>query len=132
MPHASSTFSTSYNKKLFQCSLVICKSWKHITTMSRSCNQTVFTILLYWMLFYWNNNNHFLLPLCSPIVVLPRYPRVIVTLPLACGSGWPIARFRNSKCLNFLDWLNLLLSWFWGVLRVEKHSLLSLSWNQSW
>jgi hypothetical protein len=47
----SYTFNIGYNQKLFQCSLVICKSWKCIIAMLRSCNQMVFAIILCWMLF---------------------------------------------------------------------------------
>ncbi len=84
------------------------------------------------MLFYWNNNHHFLLPLCNPIVALPCCPLMIVTVPLTCGGGWWIVRFWSSRCLNFSTWLSLLLLWFWGMLKMKKCSLLSLSWNQSW
>ncbi len=124
--------SIGYNQKLLQCSLVTCKSWKNITTLPRSCNQMVFAILLCWMLLYLNDNHHFLLPLCNPIVALPYCPHMIVTLPLTCGGAWPITRFWSSRCLNFSNYLNLLLLWFWGVLKMKEHSLLSFSQNQSW
>jgi len=41
----------------------------------------------------FEHQSSFLLPLCNQIIVLPWCPHVIVTLPFACGGGWPIARF---------------------------------------